>query len=210
MYNNMHNKVLINKACSNTIYLPVLEVKPTIHPGATVRNSELFGDVTVDEGAHVVNAVLRADEGTPFYIGKGSNIQDFCILHGYTARDDDKIIEENLVCVDGKFYSIYISNNVSASHAVLIHGPSFIGENSFIGFKSTIDAASVGKNSEIGAHCYIRGVNIPDNTAILPGSIITKQDDIEKYSTELTGINYKISKVNHEMAAVYNRDFSIL
>lgn len=210
MYNNMDNKILINKACSNCSYLPVEEVMPTIHPGATVRNSELFGDVTIDEGAHVVNAILRADEGTPFYIGKGSNIQDFCTLHGYTARDGNRVVAENLVYVNGEPYSIYISESVSLSHGVLVHGPSFVGSNTFIGFKSTLDAASVGKNVEIGAHCYIQSVNIPDNTAILPGSIITKQEDIAKCTTLLTGINTKIAKVNVEMSKCYNKDFSII
>lgn len=206
----MNNKILINKACSKCSYLPIDEVEPTIHPDATVRNCELFGDVTIDEGAHVVNAILRADEGTPFYIGKGANVQDFCTLHGYATRFQNQIIQENLVRVGEKDYSIYISENVSLSHGVLVHGPSYIGSNSFIGFKSTIDAANVGKNSEIGAHCYIRNVSIPDNVAILPGSIITKSEDIEKYLTVRSNVNDKISAVNHEMAQCYNTAFSIL
>ena len=78
------------------------------------------------------------------------------------------------------YFSIYIAENVSVSHGVLIHGPSHIKENTFIGFKATIDAASIGSNVEIGALSYIKNVNIPDNIAISANAIITKPEDIEK------------------------------
>jgi hypothetical protein len=45
--------------------------------------SSVIGDVRIDKNVFVgCNAVLRADEGTPFYIGCNSNIQDGVILHG--------------------------------------------------------------------------------------------------------------------------------
>jgi len=59
----------------NTFYLPENIVLPTIHPAATIVNSTITGDVVIEEDVFVINAVIRADEGTPFYISKGSNIQ---------------------------------------------------------------------------------------------------------------------------------------
>lgn len=197
------NNIVFNELGSDANFLPNEKFEPQIHPSAAIRNSQIAGNVIIDESVHVVNAVIRADEGTPFYIGKGSNIQDFCILHGYATRDGNIAVDDNYVNVDGKKYSIYIGVNVSASHGVLVHGPTYIGDNTFLGFKSTIDGARIGRNVEIGAHSYIKNVTIPDGIAIAPNSIITSNEDIKKYITNLSGINKKISKINHEMAEAY-------
>lgn len=193
------NQIQKNNVTDVVTLLPSNQKMPTIHKSAAIRNSVIIGDVVVDSDAHIVNAVIRADEGAPFYIGKGSNVQDFCVLHGYLTKKNINLIE-----FEGKSYSIYISENVSISHGALIHGPSFIGKNTFIGFKSTVDAANVGRNVEIGAHSYIKGVNIPDNVAIAPNSVILDESDIENYLIEHVDINKKIIAVNLEMAKTYN------
>jgi carbon dioxide concentrating mechanism protein CcmM len=199
------NNILFNEVSEETSFLPCLKIKPFIHHTATIRNSQIVGNVIVEENVHIVNAVIRADEGTPFYIGIGSNIQDFAVLHGYATQENDNPLEQSLVNVEGKgYYSIYIAENVSISHGALIHGPAHIKENTFIGFKATIDAATIGSNVEIGAHSYIKGVSIPDNVAILPNSVITKIADMEKYLAPRTGINKRIIKVNQEMTISYN------
>lgn len=199
------NNIIFNEVSEKTNFLPCSKIKPYIHSTATVRNSQILGNVIVEENVHIVNAVIRADEGTPFYIGMGSNIQDFAILHGYTTQQNDNPLEQNLVFVEGKgYYSIYVAENVSVSHGVLIHGPAYIKKNTFIGVKATVDAANIGSNVEIGAHSYIKGVNIPDNVAILPNAVITKIEDIEKYLIPLTGINKRIIEINKEMTVNYN------
>jgi carbonic anhydrase/acetyltransferase-like protein (isoleucine patch superfamily) len=202
------NEITFNEVNTEAKFLPSEKIKPFIHPAATIRNSQITGNVTVEEKAHIVNAVIRADEGTPFYIGVGSNIQDFAVLHGYTTQENNNPVEQNLIFVDGVgYYSIYISENVSISHGVLVHGPSYIKENTFIGFKSTIDAANIGSNVEIGAHSYIKGVNIPDNIAICANAVIVKPEDIEKFIIPARNINKRIVEVNKEMAVSYNDFF---
>lgn len=187
-----------------TKYLPEKNILPVISKDATIRNSEIIGDVTIEENVHIVNAVIRSDEGTPFYISSGVNIQDFAVLHGYTTQENGVLNTDNLISVENKgIYSIFIDKNTSISHGVLIHGPCFIGKNSFIGFKSSIDRANIGKNVEIGSHSYIYNVSIPDNTAISPGAIITNKADILRFTTKQTNINEKIVKVNIEMAKAY-------
>lgn len=201
------NKILRNKTLVNTKYLPNKEVAPVIHPTATVRNSIIEGNVTIDENVHIVNAAIRADEGTPFYIGKNSNIQDFAVLHAYCTHENEILLEQNTILVKNKgVFSIYIDECVSLSHGVLVHGPCFVGKNSFIGFKATLDAASIGENVEIGAHSYIKNVTIPDNVAIKPNATITEESDIEKFIIYSTGINKRIVNVNIEMASVYNKE----
>ncbi len=199
------SKILMNESTENAVYIPAAAVQPIIHRSAAIRNSQITGNVTVAEKVHIVNAVIRADEGTPFYIGKGSNIQDFCTLHGYVTRNDKAEITENLIPVEDKYYSIYIDEYVSVAHGALVHGPSYIGYNSFIGFKATIDAAVIGNNVEIGAHSYIKSVAIPDNIAIAPNAVITEEKDIEKFVVKPSGINKKVVNVNLEMAEAYNK-----
>lgn len=202
-------EILRNETAENNVFLPPEKLIPTIHRSATIRNSQVTGNVTIGKNVHIVNAVIRADEGTPFYIGKGSNVQDFCTLHGYVTRDHDREIEDNLIPVEDKFYSIYIDEYVTVAHGALIHGPAYIGTNTFIGFKATIDASIIGNNVEIGAHSYIKRVTIPDNIAIAPNAVIINEDDIEKYMVEPIGINQKIVKVNLEMAEAYNMNEKI-
>jgi carbonic anhydrase/acetyltransferase-like protein (isoleucine patch superfamily) len=198
------NQILSNKIDLNHNYLPHLEIEPNISPNAAIRNSQITGNVYIEENVHVVNAVIRADEGTPFYICSGSNIQDFAILHAYTTQMNGKQIKENLVYVEQKgYFAIYIDHDVSISHGVLIHGPCYIGKNSFIGFKATVDGANIGNNVEIGAHSYIQKTTIPDNIAIAPNAVITKPEDIEKYIIPRTNINNRIVKINSEMAEIY-------
>ena len=84
------NEILSNKVDLNHTYLPCMEVEPNINPKAAIRNSQITGNVIIEENVHVVNAVIRADEGTPFYISSGSNIQDFAILHAYSTQVDGK------------------------------------------------------------------------------------------------------------------------
>jgi len=199
----MNTTILSNETWGDAIYLPENKIEPTIHEKATIRNSQITGNAIISENVHIVNAAIRADEGTPFFIGKGSNIQYFCVLHGYVVREKDAEIHTNLIFVDDTYYSIYIGERVTIAHGALVHGPSYIGDNSFIGFKSTIDAAVIGNNVEIGAHSYIKRVSIPDNVAILPNAVITKEEDIEKYIVDTTGINTTIVNVNLEMAKAY-------
>lgn len=191
----------------NTFYLPENIVLPTIHPKATIVNSTITGDVVIEEDVFVINAVIRADEGTPFYISKGSNIQDFVTLHAYFTQEDAIAIDSKLIYNKrvGKV-AIFIGENVSISHGVLVHGPVSIDNNTFIGFKSTIESSIIGKNVEIGAHSYIVNVTIPDNTGIAPGSIIREEDDIKKFLVPLTDINSKIVNVNLQLTGYYNND----
>ncbi|MFH0702314.1 MAG: carbonate dehydratase [bacterium] len=198
------NEILSNKINSETVYLPFTEIAPFIHPTAVIRNSSIVGNVIINENVHIVNAAVRADEGSPFYIGANSNIQDFAVLHSYTTQKNQDLIKENLVFIPEQgYYAIYICQNVTVAHGALIHGPSKIGCNTFIGFKATVDKASIGSNVEIGAHAYIKKVSIPDNIGIAPNAVILKEEDIKKYTVPLIGVNEKIIQVNLELAKAY-------
>lgn len=195
-----------NRVTPYARFLPRQTVYPKVHPTATIRgNTQIIGDVTVSPRVHIANAVLRADEGTPFFIGEGSNLQDFVLLHAHSTQADGRPKWENLIPVPGKgYYAVYIGKNTSLAHGAIVHGPVYIGDNSFISFKATIDHASIGNNVEIGAHAYIKNVAIPDNVAIAPGAVITRPEDIRRFIAPRQNLNPKIARINSEMALAYH------
>lgn len=122
-------------------------IKPVISPKAFVHETAvIIGDVIIEEGVYVgPNASIRGDFGR-IVIKKDSNIQDSCILHGYTGVDT--IVEEN----------------GHIGHAAVLH-TCHIKKNALIGMGAVImDEAVVGENSIIGALSLVPAkMDIPDN-----------------------------------------------
>jgi carbonic anhydrase len=148
----------------------------------------VIGKVTLEENVIVApGCSLRADEGTPFRVCKGTNLQDGVILHG---------LLEKYVEVDGNRYSIYIGSHCSIAHDATIHGPAKISKKTFVGFDSIIHNSEIGRNcfvdfratikgSAIGDRCHIgigaiiNNVKIGDNRYVKDGSVIIHQDDAD-------------------------------
>ncbi|MEA5499221.1 ribulose bisphosphate carboxylase small subunit [Limnoraphis robusta] len=167
--------------------------EPKIDSTAYVHSfSNIIGDVRI--GANVLVAPgtsIRADEGFPFYIGENSNIQDGVVIHG---------LEEGRVKGDdGQSYSVWIGKNTSITHMSLIHGPAYVGNNCFIGFRSTVFNARVGDGCIIMMHTLIQDVEIPSGKYVPSGAIITNQQQADrlpdvndadlKFSTHVIGVN---------------------
>ena len=166
---------------------------PKIDGTAYVHSfSNIIGDVRI--GAKVLIAPgtsIRADEGSPFYIGKGTNVQDGVVVHGL---ERGRVIGD-----DNQSYSVWIGDNASITHMALIHGPAYIGNGCFIGFRSTVFNARVGEGSIVMMHALIQDVEIPPGKYVASGSVITNQqqadrlpdahvDDV-KFATHVVGIN---------------------
>ena len=148
--------------------------EPTIHETAFVHSfSNIIGDVRI--GANVLVAPgtsIRADEGTPFHIGDSTNIQDGVVIHG--------LQHGRVVGDDGKNYSIWIGNDSSITHMALIHGPAYVGNNCFIGFRSTVFNARVGDGCIVMMHALIQDVEVPPGRYVPSGSIITTQQQADR------------------------------
>lgn len=149
---------------------PTIDKTAYIHP-----SSYIIGDVRI--GAEVLVAPgtsIRADEGEPFYIGEGSNVQDGVVIHG--------LEKGRVVGDDEKSYSVWIGRDTSITHMALIHGPAYVGDNCFIGFRSTVFNARVGDGCIVMMHCLIEDVEIPPGKYVPSGSIITNQDQADRLS----------------------------
>ena len=117
--------------------------EPTVDRSAYVHSfSQLIGDVYIGPNVLIAPGTsIRADEGRPFHIGESTNVQDGVVIHG---------LEQGRVLGDDQNrYSVWIGKNTSITHMALIHGPAYIGNSCFIGFRSTVFNARVGG----GMHC---------------------------------------------------------
>jgi carbon dioxide concentrating mechanism protein CcmM len=170
--------------------------EPKIHESAYVHSfSNLIGDIRI--GADVLIApgtTIRADEGAPFRIGDGTNIQDGVVIHG--------LEKGRVVGDDDHSYSVWIGNNSSITHMALIHGPAYIGDGCFIGFRSTVFNARVGEGCIVMMHTLIQDVEIPPGRYVPSGSVITTQHQADrlpsvqesdiKFATHIVGVNHAL------------------
>ena len=150
--------------------------EPSIHPTAYAHAfSNIIGDVRI--GANVMIAPgtsIRADEGTPFVIGANTNIQDGVVIHG--------LEQGRVVGDDNEPYSVWVGDNTSLTHMALIHGPAYVGDDCFIGFRSTVFNAKVNNGCIIMMHALIQDVEIPPGKFVPSGSIITSQQQADRLS----------------------------
>lgn len=174
---------------------------PRIHNKAFLSPfTYIVGDVTIESNTYVGPFVsIRADEGTPFYIGSNSNLQDGVILHGLKNRYMEK---------DHKNYSIYIGNKVSCAHGSLIHGPSRIDDDVFVGFKAIVYNALIGEGSFISSGAVVtNGVVVQPNRFVPPGASIDTQEKADRLSpvpqTE-EEFAKEVQRVNQEFPAAYS------
>jgi carbonic anhydrase len=212
---NIHSSVLTD--FDPNVYVPKIEESAFIHPFAVV-----IGDCNIGKLVLVApTAVCRGDEGTPIKVGDFSNIQDGVVLHALETNSYGRNVDERRFSVDGDIlsaddprfkdgYAVFVGNRVSLAHDSLVHGPAWIGNNTFVGFKSMVFNAKVGNNVSIGVSSTITGgVTIPDNKYVPPGSVIVTQaqaDQLQpRVGSPLEKINDAVIQVNEELAEGYNQ-----
>ena len=174
--------------------------EPNVDQSAYVHSSSsLIGDVTV--GANVIIAPgtsIRADEGTPFHIGQGTNVQDGVVIHGLeTGR---------VVGDDGKEYSVWIGKQTSITFMAMIHGPAYIGDRCFIGFRSTVFNARVGDECIVMMHTLIQDVEIPPGRYVPSGAVVTSQqqaDRLPKVQESDRAFVNQVIEINEALRAGY-------
>lgn len=145
-------------------------VYPTIDKTAYVGPfSSVIGDVTLGEHVFIAPTVsIRADEGSPFYVGAYTNIQDGAILHG---------LKNGRVLAGNKAYSIYIGRQVSCAHGCIIHGPCKLGDHVFVGFNAIVFNAIVGDGCYISLNALVTGgVKLASNRFVPTGATIDTQE----------------------------------
>ena len=140
--------------------------KAWIAPNATV-----VGDVTLADDVSVwYGAVLRGDSGA-ITVGRGTNIQDNCVLHEKTVIGED--------CTVG--------------HGAIVHGCT-IGDRCMVGMGAIVlTGAVIGDDCLIGAGAVVTGkMNAPAGSVLLgsPAKIVKEISPEQKEEIRLDGENY--------------------
>ncbi len=164
-----------------------------VHPQASVIGRVVLGDhVHIAAGSSV-----RADEGTPFFIGANSNVQDGVVIHA---------LEHKHVKVAGEEWAVYVGRNVSLAHGALVHGPCYVGDDSFVGFNAVVHDSVVGAGCFIGIGAVVVGVELPPGTHVPHGAIVDTADAVARLprATEVhQAFNEGVVDVNRGLAAAY-------
>ena len=160
-------------------FTPKIADSAYVAPGATI-----IGDVILEENTSVwFGTVIRGDV-MPIRIGKESNIQDNCVLHG----------------TYGKF-GCTMEDRVTLGHSVILHG-CHIGRESLIGMGSIVmDGAVIGEQSLVGAGSLVtEGSQFPPRSLIVgrPAKVKRPLNEAEIKSLSQSADNYLLYKTWYE------------
>ena len=204
----IHKNVLAD--FSGKEFSPVLDPTAFVHPLAAVIGNVMLGKrVMVSPFASV-----RGDEGQPLFVGDDSNVQDGVIIHALETEHEGHEISKNLVQVGGTKYAVYVGIRVSLAHQVQIHGPAYVGDDTFVGMKSLVFRATVGKGCVVEPMCVVMGVRVPDGRYVPAGTVLKSQQDADALphisaDYPLKDLNKGVVHVNTNLATGYNKiDFS--
>jgi SulP family sulfate permease len=166
-----------------------------VHSAATV-----IGRVILGRHVHIAaDTSIRADEGSPFYIGDNSNIQDGVVMHA---------LKSQWIRVGRENWAIYIGKHVSVAHQALVHGPCFIGDNCFIGFKAVIHNSTLGDHCYVGIGATVVGVKVPPFRYVPHGAVIDSEEKVQKLTSvteQHLEFNFDVVEVNRGLAAAYSK-----
>lgn len=210
---NIHQNVVTD--FNSNVSFPFMKESAFIHPFAIV-----IGNCYIGEKVFVApTAVCRGDEGTPIHVGAFSNLQDGVVLHGLETTFNGINIDERRFSSNGERllgndsgfengYSVFVGENASLAHGVLIHGPAYVGNNTFVGMESLVFDAKLGNNVAVGVASTITGgVEVADDKFVPPGSVITTQEQAdalpERAGTDYENINSAVVHVNEKLAKGY-------
>ncbi len=154
---------------------PVVDTTAYIHELAAVIGNVFIGKrVMVSPFASV-----RGDEGGPLLVNDESNIQDGVIIHALETEHEGHAVEKNLVDHDGKKYAVYVGRRVSLAHQAQIHGPAYVGDDTFIGMQSLVFKSRVGSGCVVEPGCVLLGVTVADGRYVPCGTILKDQSDAD-------------------------------
>ena len=147
--------------------------RPQVSPSAKIHSlAQIEGNVRILGEAIVAPGVsIRADQGSTFHIGAGTVVQEGCAIYGLPQG---KVLGD-----DQAPYTVWVGDQARLTHKVLIQGPAYIGAGCFVGFRSTLFNARLGKGSIVLMHALVQDVEIPAGKLVPSGSVITRQEQAD-------------------------------
>ena len=214
-WNNLHENVYTS--FNEVVVLPEIESEAFIHPFAVV-----IGNCYIGKMVFVApTAVCRGDEGTPIHISDDSNLQDGVVLHALKTTNEGNNIDGMKFSSDGQRlngndprfatgYAIWLGERVSLAHGSQVHGPAWIGDDTFIGMEALIFDAKLGNNVAVGVSATVTaGVEIPDGKFVPPGSVIVTQEQADalpdRIGSPYETLNVGVVDVNKQLAEGFDQ-----
>lgn len=185
--------MLTRNAVAPSVSLSHNLAAPSIASTAIVHDfAEVIGDVDVADNVLVApGASIRADTNAAFKLGAGTAIQNGVVIH---ALREGRVLGD-----DDQSYAVWIGQNVCIAHKAIIQGAAYIGDEAFVGFRSTVFNARLGAGCIVMMHALVQDVEIPPGKVVPSGAIITQQDQADRladahpqdlaFVEELTTIN---------------------
>ena len=188
-------------------------VEPAVDPTAYVHGlAVVIGNVSIGRRVMVSPfASVRGDEGGPLVVQDESNVQDGVIIHALETEHKGHAIDKNLVEHEGKRYAVYVGRRVSLAHQAQIHGPAFVGDDTFIGMQSLVFKSRVGRGCVVEPGCVVLGVTVADGRYVPCGTVLKNQADADRLppitdSYIFKDLNRGVVHVNTSLADGYNRE----
>ena len=187
-------------------YSPQMDASAFVHPLAAV-----IGHVVIGKNVFVAPfASVRGDEGQPIFLGDESNVQDGVVIHALVTERNAEPVEANRVDVAGRKFAVHIGRRVSLAHQVQVHGPASVGDETFVGMKSLVFRAQIGRRCIVEPGCILMGITIGDGRIIPAGTVLKDQQSADWLSkvTEdypLKSMNQAVVQVNTALAAGYKK-----
>lgn len=137
-------------------------IDPTVFiaPGVVI-----LGDVAIQAQSSVwYNSVLRGDTDA-IRIGRGTNIQDLCMLHADAG------------------YPCQIGDRVTVGHAAIVHG-AVVEDDVMIGMRAVVmNGARIGSGSIVAVGAVVtEGVVVPPGSLVMgvPGKVRRQVNDADR------------------------------
>ena len=124
---------------------------PDIHPSAFLApNATVMGDVTVGAQSSLFFGAVVRSEFVPIVIGRGTNIQDNCVLHADPGLP------------------MTVGEDVTVGHGAILHSCT-VGDNSLIGMGAIVlNGAVIGRNCIVAAGALVpQGMVVPDGSLVM-------------------------------------------
>lgn len=135
-------------------------VAPKIPASAWVADSaQVIGRVELGEDCSVwFGTIIRADHPEPIRIGRGTNIQESCVLHADAG------------------IPLTLGEDITVGHQAMLHGCT-VGDGSLIGIGAVVlNGARIGKHCLVGAGALVtEGKEFPDGSLIVGSPAVVKR-----------------------------------
>lgn len=161
-----------------------LLASPQVHPSAQVHEfSFLEGDVHVGAGAMVApGTAVTAASGASVVLGEECSLLPGVALEGLAGAQVTAGASSSSSGGASKASScsIWLGDRSVVAHKSIIHSPAFIGDDCFIGFRSTVFNARLGAGCVVMMHALVQDVEVPPGKCVPSGSVITSQHQADQ------------------------------